>query len=113
MKPQSASIRNVFPSLRKALKLLVPDDAPQPNSSPTDISQLYKGYAPLSMRLVEHALQGGWTQLAEALSYIPGAQFDNLQVCGMGHMCCLEAQLRVINIYSAARDTDGWADATC
>lgn len=89
LKSQSASIRNVFPSIRKALKLLVPEDGSQLNSSPTDISHLYKGYAPISMRLVEHAMQGGWGQTAEALSYLPGAQFDNLQVCCVLPVCCV------------------------
>eukprot|EP00878_Enallax_costatus_P006042 GHUV01006338.1.p1 GENE.GHUV01006338.1~~GHUV01006338.1.p1 ORF type:complete len:699 (+),score=233.80 GHUV01006338.1:290-2386(+) len=80
LRPQSPNIRNTFPSIRKALKLLVPDDGSELHSAPADISHLYKGYAPLSIRLVEHALQGGWGQIAEALSYLPGAQFDSLQV---------------------------------
>jgi hypothetical protein len=49
-------------------------------TNPTDISYLYKGYAPLSIRLVEAALNGGWGSIAEVLSMLPGAQFDVLQV---------------------------------
>jgi hypothetical protein len=45
-----------------------------------------QGYAPISIRLVEAALKGGWGPVAEVLSMMPGGQFDSLQVRG----CCRE-----------------------
>lgn len=39
-----------------------------------------QGYAPISIRLVEAALKGGWGPVAEVLSMMPGGQFDSLQV---------------------------------
>lgn len=39
-----------------------------------------QGYAPISIRLVEAALKGGWAPVAEVLSMLPGGQFDSLQV---------------------------------
>jgi len=41
---------------------------------------VFQGYAPISMRLVEAALKGGWGPVAEVLSMLPGGQFDSLQV---------------------------------
>lgn len=53
--------------MRKALHLIVPEQEPAPGAGgadgagggaePTDVSYLYKGYAPLSIRLVEAALK--------------------------------------------------------
>jgi hypothetical protein len=39
-----------------------------------------QGYGPISIRLVEAALKGGWGPVAEVLSMMPGGQFDSLQV---------------------------------
>jgi hypothetical protein len=72
--------RAQYSTLRKALRLIVPEQDPQLSSSPTDISHIYKGYAPLSIRLVEAALDGGWGPVSEVLSQLPGGQFDVLQV---------------------------------
>jgi hypothetical protein len=73
--------RTQYSTLRKGLRLIVPEQEPQLSSSPADVSHLYKGYAPLSIRLVEEAvLKGGWGPASEVLSLLPGAQFDVLQV---------------------------------
>ena len=45
-----------FSSVRRALQLIVPEDDAAA-AEPTDVSHLYKGYAPLSIRLVETALR--------------------------------------------------------
>jgi hypothetical protein len=58
----------------------MPEQDPQLAGSPADISHIYKGYAPLSIRLVEAALSGGWGPVSEVLADLPGAQFDVLQV---------------------------------
>lgn len=68
-----------FSALRKGLKLVV-NEPDQMTDAPSDVSYLYKGYAPISMRLVEAALKGGWGPVAEVLSMLPGGQFDSLQV---------------------------------
>lgn len=59
--------KSQFSAVRKALQLIVPEDeappagpgsGPGPSAAaPTDVSYLYKGYAPLSIRLVEAALR--------------------------------------------------------
>jgi hypothetical protein len=79
--PTERKDRTQFSTLRKGLRLIVPEQDPQLSSNPADISHLYKGYAPLSIRLVEEAvLKGGWGPASEVLSLLPGAQFDVLQV---------------------------------
>ena len=56
------------------------------DTDPTDIAFTYAGYAPLSIRLVEHALRSGSSEggsketgLEEALKSIPGPAFDIVQ----------------------------------
>jgi len=61
--------------LRKLLKLTVPEEEGQEvpgggkdasDFNPLDVSFLYKGYAPISIRLVEQALRpAGWSPIAE------------------------------------------------
>ena len=70
---KNEGLRNPFPAVRKALQLVkeeLNDDAPD------DIAYAYSGYAPVSCRLVERALQPqGWAASAsttEALKYLPG-----------------------------------------
>jgi len=77
----STSSRSSFKELRKALKLIGQEQEEAPGEhNPTDLSFLYKGYAPLSLRLVEAALkQTGWGQVAEVLPLLPGPHFDITQ----------------------------------
>jgi hypothetical protein len=56
------------------------------DTDPTDIAYTYAGYAPLSIRLVEHALRSSTGEssskelgLEEALKAIPGPAFDIVQ----------------------------------
>lgn len=86
-----AGARSSFPAVRKALRLSVNDDTQMDN--PTDVSYLYKGYAPISIRLVESALTSTWAPLgpgagaggrAEGPNCLPGPQFDLEQVRGLG-----------------------------
>lgn len=79
LKPQGPG-KSMFPTLRKALRLIVTDQEPQLSANLTDVSQLHKGYTPISIRLVEAALKGGWGPITEPLSLLPGAMFDTLQV---------------------------------
>lgn len=67
--------RSSFATIRKGLRLSVPDEDEQ---NPSDVAHLYRGYAPLSIRLVETAMAGGWgsSTTAEALTLLPGPHFD-------------------------------------
>lgn len=75
--------RPTFPVVKKAFRLLLDNVN---DTDPTDIAYTYAGYAPLSIRLVEHALRSGSGEgsnkdsaMDEALKAIPGATFDVLQ----------------------------------
>ncbi|KAL3150677.1 hypothetical protein ABBQ32_000472 [Trebouxia sp. C0010 RCD-2024] len=75
--------RPTFPAVKKAFRLLLDNVN---DTDPTDIAYTYAGYAPLSIRLVEHALRRGSSEgsskdsaVEEALKVIPGATFDVLQ----------------------------------
>jgi len=79
LKPQQGG-RPTFPAVKKAFRLLLDNVN---DTDPSDIAYTYAGYAPLSIRLVEHALrsEGGSkeTGLEEALKAIAGPAFDILQ----------------------------------
>lgn len=73
--------------LKRSFRLLLEDID---DKDPTDIAYTYAGYAPLSIRIVEHAVRlGSGSQAAtsstkdsgleEALKAIPGPAFDILQ----------------------------------
>ncbi len=97
-----------FPSLRKSLRLIVNDID---DAAPNDISYVYSGYAPLSIRLVQCATQKnavlsgaadavdersnrkelprahpivGWKGFEDVLSTIPGATVDVKQKANDG-----------------------------
>ncbi|CAA6655531.1 unnamed protein product [Spirodela intermedia] len=57
----------------RALKLLVDESDP---SNPSDISYIYSGYAPLSIRLVQHAIRSGWHPIEEILKLLPGPHLE-------------------------------------
>ena len=69
--------------MKKAFRLLLDNVN---DTDPSDIAYTYAGYAPLSIRLVEHALRSGSGDagskeagLEEALKTIPGPAFHVLQ----------------------------------
>ena len=75
--------RSTFPAVKKAFRLLLDNVN---DTDPTDIAYTYAGYAPLSIRLVEHALRSGSGEgsskdsgMEEVLKAIPGPAFDVLQ----------------------------------
>ena len=73
--------RPTFPAVKKGFRLLLDNVN---DTDPTDIAYTYSGYAPLSIRLVEHALRSGEGSsrdagMEEALKSIPGPAFDVLQ----------------------------------
>uniref|UniRef100_A0A453PVK6 Uncharacterized protein n=1 Tax=Aegilops tauschii subsp. strangulata TaxID=200361 RepID=A0A453PVK6_AEGTS len=44
--------------------------------SPDDIAYIFAGYAPLSIRLVQHAVRSGWRSIEELLKLLPGPHMD-------------------------------------
>ncbi|KAL3523495.1 hypothetical protein ACH5RR_016329 [Cinchona calisaya] len=74
-------------TVKRALQLVVEDTD---TANPNDISYVFSGYAPLSIRLVQHAIRSGWRPIEEILKLLPGPhteskrsgyggnQFDNL-----------------------------------
>ncbi|KAG6405390.1 hypothetical protein SASPL_132979 [Salvia splendens] len=70
-------------TIKRALQLLVEDTD---TTNPNDISYVFSGYAPLSIRLVQHAIRSGWIHLSmssflrrsleEILKLLPGPQLE-------------------------------------
>ncbi|MEE6504018.1 hypothetical protein FKM82_005048 [Ascaphus truei] len=75
LKPQTGS-RNNYPTIRKTLRLWV-DEVNEQN--PNDISYVYSGYAPLSVRLAQVLVRPGWRSIEEVLKILPGPQFEERQ----------------------------------
>ena len=77
------SSKSPFAGARKPLRLVVDDiDEHDPN----DVSYVFSGYAPLSVRMVQCALGGkggavtGWRGLADdVIKTLPGTQFEETQ----------------------------------
>ncbi|XP_053557731.1 vacuolar protein sorting-associated protein 33A [Bombina bombina] len=80
LKPQTTS-RNNYPTIRKTLRLWS-DDINEQN--PTDISYVYSGYAPLSVRLAQVLVRPGWRSIEEVLKLLPGPQFEERQPLPLG-----------------------------
>lgn len=106
LKPQTSS-RNNYPTIRKTLKLWMEDANEQvrdlskelwglnPSSldgltsftvyfflfpqNPNDISYVYSGYAPLSIRLTQVLARPGWRSIEEVLKMLPGPHFEERQ----------------------------------
>ncbi|EFJ35572.1 hypothetical protein SELMODRAFT_79381 [Selaginella moellendorffii] len=65
-------------TLKRGLRLVVSDTD---DSNPKDISYAFSGYAPLSIRLVQHALHAsGWRGIEDMMKLLPGATFEERQV---------------------------------
>uniref|UniRef100_A0A8C1N9V9 VPS33A core subunit of CORVET and HOPS complexes n=1 Tax=Cyprinus carpio TaxID=7962 RepID=A0A8C1N9V9_CYPCA len=75
LKPQS-TMRNNYPTIRKTLKLWMEDTNEQ---NPNDISYVYSGYAPLSVRLTQVLARPGWRSIEEVLKMLPGPHFEERQ----------------------------------
>lgn len=63
----AAQGRNTYPSVRKALKLIVDEDPDR--AEPEDMSHVYSGYAPLSCRLVQHLAKPGGVRSIEEVCH--------------------------------------------
>ncbi|RXH94225.1 hypothetical protein DVH24_023909, partial [Malus domestica] len=56
-------------TVKRALQLVVEDTD---TANPNDISYVFSGYAPLSIRLIQHAVRSGWRPIEEILRLLPG-----------------------------------------
>ncbi|XP_058206570.1 vacuolar protein-sorting-associated protein 33 homolog [Rhododendron vialii] len=56
-------------TVKRALQLVVDDTD---TANPNDISYVFSGYAPLSIRLVQQAVRSGWRPVEEILKLLPG-----------------------------------------
>ncbi|GAV77193.1 Sec1 domain-containing protein [Cephalotus follicularis] len=56
-------------TIKRALQLVIEDTD---TANPNDISYVFSGYAPLSIRLVQHAVRSGWRPMEEILKLLPG-----------------------------------------
>ncbi|XP_069475703.1 vacuolar protein sorting-associated protein 33A [Ambystoma mexicanum] len=75
LKPQITS-RNNYPTIRKTMRLWTDDVSEQ---NPNDISYVYSGYAPLSVRLAQVLTRPGWRSIEEVLKMLPGPHFEERQ----------------------------------
>lgn len=56
-------------TVKRALQLVVEDTD---TANPNDIAYVFSGYAPLSIRLIQHAVRSGWRPIEEILKLLPG-----------------------------------------
>ncbi|GJN12098.1 hypothetical protein PR202_ga30345 [Eleusine coracana subsp. coracana] len=79
--------RGNWAGITRALQLIVDVND---TANPTDISYIFSGYAPLSIRLVQHAVRSGWRSIEELLKLLPGPHLD-LKRGGLKNSSSLEA----------------------
>ncbi|TKY51624.1 Vacuolar protein-sorting-associated protein 33-like [Spatholobus suberectus] len=60
-------------TVKRALQLVVEDTD---TANPNDIAYVFSGYAPLSVRLVQHAIRSGWRPVEEILRLLPGPHLE-------------------------------------
>ncbi|KAF2069320.1 hypothetical protein CYY_009357 [Polysphondylium violaceum] len=70
-----------FEYLKEHLNLIIEDID---ENNPTDISYVFSGYAPISVRLVQYAMGKGWKQIEDALKLLPGPTFEENQLFSTG-----------------------------
>ncbi|XP_043706127.1 vacuolar protein-sorting-associated protein 33 homolog isoform X2 [Telopea speciosissima] len=63
-----------WPTIKRALQLIVEDTD---TANPNDIAYVFSGYAPLSIRLVQHAVRSGWRPIEEILKLLPGPHLES------------------------------------
>ncbi|XP_038056680.1 vacuolar protein sorting-associated protein 33A-like [Patiria miniata] len=68
--------QKTYNTIRKTLRLVVEDVNEQ---NPHDISYVYSGYAPLSVRLAQFLAKPGWRSIEEVLRLIPGPTVEETQ----------------------------------
>jgi hypothetical protein len=68
--------KSSWQTVKRGLRLVMED---MDDANPTDIAYVYSGYAPLSIRLVEQVLKGGWKAVDEVVKLLPGPTFEQKQ----------------------------------
>lgn len=66
-------MRSNWLTIKRALRLVVEDTD---TANPNDISYVFSGYAPLSVRLIQQAIRSGWRSIEEILKLLPGPHFE-------------------------------------
>ncbi|XP_021848883.1 vacuolar protein-sorting-associated protein 33 homolog isoform X1 [Spinacia oleracea] len=66
-------MRSNWLTVKRALRLVVEDTD---TANPNDISYVFSGYAPLSVRLIQQAIRSGWRPIEEILKLLPGPHFE-------------------------------------
>ncbi|KAG9451141.1 hypothetical protein H6P81_011106 [Aristolochia fimbriata] len=61
--------KTYWPTIKRSLQLVVDDTD---TANPNDIAYVFSGYAPLSIRLIQHAVRSGWRPIEEILKLLPG-----------------------------------------
>ncbi|XP_077995309.1 vacuolar protein sorting-associated protein 33A-like [Glandiceps talaboti] len=70
-----------YSTIRKSLRLVVEDVNEQ---NPSDISYVYSGYAPLTVRLAQYLARPGWRSIEEVLRFLPGPTVEEIQQIPVG-----------------------------
>ncbi|KAI5399759.1 Vacuolar protein-sorting-associated protein 33, variant 2 [Lathyrus oleraceus] len=65
--------RSNWLTIKRTLELVVEDTD---TANPNDIAYVFSGYAPLSIRLVQHAIRSGWRPVEEILKLLPGPHLE-------------------------------------
>lgn len=69
--------RGSWQTIKRTLQLVEDPDAENPSDTRNDISYVFSGYAPLSIRLVQHAVRSGWRPIEEILKLLPGPHMES------------------------------------
>lgn len=125
MLTKQVTTKNTYSLVRSALSLIV-DEVNE--HAPNDISYVYSGYAPLSVRLVQCVVQqgkggkpgasgpggkstgsagGGWKGFENVLRMLPGRTFDETQRVDDGQPRSSKSKWRAQNIYWL-KITEAW-----
>lgn len=66
-------MRSNWLTVKRAMRLVVEDTD---TANPNDISYVFSGYAPLSVRLIQQAIRSGWRSIEEILKLLPGPHIE-------------------------------------
>ncbi|KAJ6901816.1 hypothetical protein NC651_019556 [Populus alba x Populus x berolinensis] len=64
-------------TIKRNLQLVTEDTD---TTNPSDIAYVFSGYAPLSIRLIQHAVRSGWRPMEETLKLLPGPHSEMKRV---------------------------------
>jgi vacuolar protein sorting-associated protein 33A len=76
---RDARPRPSFPVVKAQFELLMGEGETVDELDPKDVHFAYAGYAPLSVRIVQHALTKGWSAVESAMAALPGPRFEIVQ----------------------------------